>query len=333
MSESLQLAVGDRVVYPNQGLCTVTGIGSEQIAGQSLVFVSLVFEETKARVKVPQEKLVKNGVRRVSSGDDVKKLFEFLTAEGDKASLDWKKRARDNVARLAGGGLVGLASVVKELQVLSELRALPPKEREQYNDARHLLVTELAAAMGASEADAEDALDAALFPVGKERPKRSVEEFKALLGGEGEDGELGLGDDLLGIDGEGVEAAEPGEAGGDTTVEGEAAGEEEGEEKPKAEEPKKRGRPPKAAKEAKAEKPAPKAALSDVEVTLPQGLPLAPPLPKKRGRPPKAKPVEVVVQAPAETPAPKKRGRPPKAKTAAPAAAPKKRGRPAKAKK
>ncbi len=320
MSETLQLAVGDRVVYPNQGLCHVTEIKQESIAGQQLVFVSLVFEETGARVKVPQDKLVKNGVRRISTAEDAKLVFEFLRSDSEKASLDWKKRARDNTERLSIGGLIGLAEVVKGLQVLSELRPLPPKERGQYNEARHLFVTELAAALSCPLSDAEDALDVVLFPVGKERPKRSAEEFKALAGGE--DDELGLGDDLAGLDGETPEPAEevPEEPA-------EEASDDEGEEKPAAEAPKKRGRPPKA----RSDDAPKKAALSDLDVTVPAGAPLVPALPKKRGRPPKARP-EVVVEAP--PPEPKKRGRPPKAKPAveAPPAEPKKRGRPPKAK-
>ena len=185
----LTLAVGDRVVYPNQGLCTVTDIKTEEIAGQRLTFVSLVFAETGAKVKVPKEKLAKNGVRRVSTSDDVKAVFDFLKADGDRASLDWKKRARDNTARMSEGGLVGLAEVVKGLQELSELRPLPPKERGQYNDARHLFVEELAAALGIPEADAEDRCDICLFPVGKDRPKRTVEEFAGL----GEERRAGAG--------------------------------------------------------------------------------------------------------------------------------------------
>lgn len=304
----LNLNVGDRVVYPNQGLCAVTEIKTEEIAGQKLVFVSLQFLETGAKVKVPKDKLAKNGVRRVSTGDDVKAVFEFLRSDSERASLDWKKRARENTERLSVGGLIGLAEVVKGLQVLSELRPLPPKEREQYNDARHLFVTELAAAMGSSDADAEDALDIVLFPVGKERPKRSIEEFQGLEGDDLE-GMLGLeGDVEGGAAEEEPEEKEPadGEEGGD---EDEAA-------------PKKKA----------AAKAAPKKKLDlDDEETVAQA-PALDAAPKKRGRPPKAKPVEVAAAPPA---APKKRGRPPKAKPAeaeAPAAAPKKRGRPPKAK-
>ncbi len=316
MPDMTSLSVGDRLVYPNQGLCTVTEIKTEEIAGSKLTFVSLVINETGAKVKVPREKLEKNGVRRVSTGDDVKKVIEYLKSDSEKASLDWKKRARDNTARLSEGGLIGLAEVVKGLQVLSELRPLPPKEREQYNDARHLFVEELAAAMGVSAADAEDAFDILLFAPGKDRPKRSVEEFQGLGG---EDDELGLDGDLLGLDG-GEEATE------EKPEEGES--EESSEEADGDEDAPKKKKPAAAAAAPKAPK-GKKSLISDLEVTAPAATALAENAPKKRGRPPKPKPE--VTEPP---PPPKKRGRPPKPKpeVTEPPPPPKKRGRPPKAK-
>ncbi len=319
MPDMTSLAVGDRLVYPNQGLCTVTEIKTEEIAGSKLTFVSLVITETGAKVKVPREKLEKNGVRRVSTPDDVKGVVDYLRSDSEKASLDWKKRARDNTARLSEGGLIGLAEVVKGLQVLSELRPLPPKEREQYNDARHLFVEELGAAMSVQAADAEDAFDILLFVPGKDRPKRSVEEFQALgLGGEDD---LGLEGDLLGLDGSEEtpeEPAEPEEKAEEGEGDAEGGDEDEG---------------PKKKKSAAIAAPKPpkgkKSLISDLEVTAPAATALVEPAPKKRGRPPKPKPE--VTEPP---PPPKKRGRPPKPKPAVtePPPPPKKRGRPPKAK-
>ena len=97
------------------------------------------------------------------------------------------------------GGSLGLAEVVKGLQVLSELRPLPTKERELYDNARHLLVSEIAAALDISECNAEDAIDIVLFPPGRERPKRTAEEFKVR--GDGDE-DMGLDADLLGLDGD-----------------------------------------------------------------------------------------------------------------------------------
>jgi RNA polymerase-interacting CarD/CdnL/TRCF family regulator len=315
MAEGLSLAVGDRVVYPNQGLCKVTGIETKDIAGQKLKFVTLSREEDGAKVMVPEAKVVAIGVRKVADADEVNRVFTFLKSDSDKASLDWKARARTNVERMATGGLMGLVEVVKGLQVLSELRPLPTKERELYNDARHLLVTELSASLKISEADAEDTVDVVLFPPGKERPKRLAEEFRAI--GEGED-DLGLEGDLLGIDGDaGEEPAEPAEAAPEEGAEDAEEAGEEGEEKPK--------KKPAAAAPAKSVSAAKmKSILSDLEVTAPAASPIAEPAPRKRGRPPKPKPA--VTEPP---PPPKKRGRPPKPKPVdVVPPEPKKRGRP-----
>ena len=199
-SASLQLAVGDRVVYPNQGVCRVSAIEVKEVAGQKLTFVTMRREEDGAVVMVPQTKVISIGVRKVAGPEDVTQVFEFLRSDSDKADLDWKMRARTNQDRMAQGGLIGMAEVVKGLQVLSELRPLPTKERELYDNARHLLVSEIAAALNTSDCNAEDSIDLVLFPPGRERPKRTAAEF-APRPGEGDE-ELGLDADLLGLDSE-----------------------------------------------------------------------------------------------------------------------------------
>jgi CarD family transcriptional regulator len=309
MSESPQLAltVGDRVVYPKQGVCRVAGIEAKEVAGQKLMFVTMRREEDGAVMYVPEGKIQSIGLRKIASRDDVAKMFVFLGEDTDKADLDWKQRKVANLDRMSQGGLKGLAEVVKGLQVLSELRPLPAKERELYDTARHLLVMEISASLAMPECDAEDALDIALFPPGKERPKRTAADFKAPGAVDGEDGEaLDVSDDLLALGGELDLPA-------DEAVAGESAGEEASEEE---------GEPAEAAR----------AQLSDDEPTL-TGTALPPLEPKKRGRPPKAKtevPSPISAAPPAE--APKKRGRPPKAKepVAAVHAEPAKRGKPAK---
>ncbi|QAT87355.1 transcriptional regulator CarD [Corallococcus coralloides] len=310
-SAALQLQVGDRVVYPNQGVCRVAAIDVKEVAGQSLTFVTMRREEDGAVVMVPQGKILSIGVRKVASPADVEEIYAFLRSDSDKADLDWKQRARTNLDRMTQGGILGLAEVVKGLQVLSELRPLPTKERELYDNARHLLVSEVAAALGTAEANAEDSIDIVLFPPGKERPKRTAAEF-ARPGGDEDD--MDLDGDLMGLEGGELDlpSDEEPQAESDEESSEEEGGEEEGGEEGGEDAPKKRGRPPKARPAEGAEAAAP----------------------KKRGRPPKPKPE---VAEGAEAPAPKKRGRPPKARPpegAAPAepAAPKKRGRPPKAK-
>jgi CarD family transcriptional regulator len=310
MPEGLQLAVGDRVVYPNQGVCLVSAIEVKEVAGQKLTFVTMRREEDGAVVMVPQAKVQAIGVRKVASPEEVNQIYEFLRSDSDKADLDWKQRARTNLDRMTAGGIIGLAEVVKGLQVLSELRPLPTKERELYDNARHLLVSEIAAALNIPEVNAEDSIDIVLFPPGRERPKRTAEEFKPR----GEDDEdLGLDAGLMGLEGDlelpPDEEEPPPEEEAPAEEEGEeAASEEEGEEAPKARKKTAKAEP---SEEAGAEGEAPKRKRGRPPKPKPEGEVAAEPaVPKKRGRPPKPKP-EGEAAAPA---APKKRGRPPKKK-------------------
>src|SRR5215471_7683709 len=266
----LTLAVGDRVVYPNQGVCRVTSVESKEVAGQTLTFVTMKREEDGAVVMVPEAKVRAIGLRKVAGRSDVDRVCAFLRSDSDKANLDWKQRARTNVERMSQGGLIGLAEVVKGLQVLSELRPLPTKERELYDNARHLLVAELAASLHVAEVDAEDAVDVVLFPPGRERPKRTAEEFRS---GTGDEEGMELGDDLLGMGGDldiGSEGeAEPEEAEAEPKAHeaeevpkgkaaGKAAGKAKAEKKPAAKKPAKAAKAEKKPAAKAEKKPAPK---------------------------------------------------------------------------
>src|SRR5712692_9447361 len=158
------LHVGDRVVYPNQGICRITGVSTKQIAGQSWEVVTLSREEDGATVMVPRAKVMGIGLRKVADVAAIDRVFDELASPSNDPQLDWKVRHRENAERMTGGGLFGTVEVLKGLHSLSRVRPLPQKERELYDNARHLMVGEIAAAMNIPLHVAEDNLDYALWP-------------------------------------------------------------------------------------------------------------------------------------------------------------------------
>jgi RNA polymerase-interacting CarD/CdnL/TRCF family regulator len=290
IADAAELKIGDRVVYPNQGVCAVVGVEEQDILGQKLQLVRMRREEDGAAVLVPQNKVPSIGLRRVATGAQMEGVFHYLAAQFDDPELDWKVRHRDNADRLIAGGVLGVAEVVKGLHSLSRIRPLPTKEREQYDNARHLLVHEIAVSLGVSAVLAEDFVDLALMPPAGVKFDLKPPPAPVLLPSRpkkrrpaGEEDELGLGD--LGIDldlagalegaatgeaelpsaegetaesGEGAEAAEGGAEGGAEAA-GEAAGEGEDEGAPA---PPAKGKPAAKAAEKppRAKAPAPKPA-------------------------------------------------------------------------
>ena len=312
-----ELKLGDRVVYPNQGVCSVVGFKEMEVSGAKLQFVTVRREEDGALVHVARNKVPSIGLRRVASADQMEGVFHYLAAQFDDPELDWKVRHRDNADRLIAGGVLGVAEVVKGLHSLSRIRPLPTKEREQYDNARHLLVHEIAVSLNVPPVLAEDYVDYALMPPAgvtfklkpppppillPSRPKKrrpAVEEEDDLgLGDLGLDLDLegalvGAAPAAEGEEGEGAEKAEAAEgaAGGEAGAEGEAAEEAPRARAPKAEKPAKgaKAAKPSAAKApaAKKEKPAraaPKKAARKPAAKKPAAKKPAKAAPKRGGK-------------------------------------------------
>src|SRR4051812_27329676 len=90
------VSVGDRVVYPNGGICKVKGVESKQIAGQAWKMLMLSREEDGATVMVPESKVGTIGLRKVATADAITVLFQFLAHSSSDPELDWKVRHREN---------------------------------------------------------------------------------------------------------------------------------------------------------------------------------------------------------------------------------------------
>jgi CarD family transcriptional regulator len=211
------VSVGERVVYPNGGICRVRGLEQKHIAGRDWRMLVLEREEDRARVMVPEEKVGTIGLRKVASAEDIRLLFDFFVSSSVDPELDWKIRHKENVGRLVAGGLLDTAQVLKGLHALSRLRPLPQREREMYDSARHQLVREIAAALSVPPAVAENNIDYALTPPpgsGRTAPKDAPIDLKALrkvLGGR----KISVGGAELDLEEDGDEAGSDGEEGGD----------------------------------------------------------------------------------------------------------------------
>src|SRR5256885_1864515 len=86
------LHVGDRVVYPNQGICRITGVTVKNISGQNWEVVTLSREEDGATVMVPKAKVMGIGLRKVADIGAIDRMFDELAAPSADPQLDWKVR-------------------------------------------------------------------------------------------------------------------------------------------------------------------------------------------------------------------------------------------------
>lgn len=151
----MQFEVGDKVIYPNQGISIVEGIESaDGVSGTC--FYRLRLLEKSTLVMVPVEKVGEVGLRRIMTDGDVEAVLDVLEHGEVDEQLNWKTRYKDNSDRMKSGSPVEVAGVLKGLYYLSERKTLSFREKRMLDRAHQLTVTEVAEVAGQSVEEVEN---------------------------------------------------------------------------------------------------------------------------------------------------------------------------------
>ena len=152
----LQFRVGDKAVYPTQGVAEIVGIEEKEISGNTVRFYSLRLIDSGLRILVPVDKAENVGLRAVVDEGQIREVFEIL-AEKD-IPLDkqtWNRRYRGFMDKLKTGSLYEVAEVYRDLSRLKATKPLSFGERKMLDSARNLLVKELSIARHTTEVELE----------------------------------------------------------------------------------------------------------------------------------------------------------------------------------
>ena len=108
----MRFKVGDKVVYPSQGVSVVEEISKEVFAGTEMKCYHLRLVGSESKVMVPVDNSERVGLRPLSEKKNVKKVMRRLkAAEGENAE-DWKDRYRANLERIKTGDLDEIVDVL-----------------------------------------------------------------------------------------------------------------------------------------------------------------------------------------------------------------------------
>ena len=141
----MDFQVGDKVVYPNQGVGVVEKISTRNLTGQPEMFYLLKLNSSGLRVMVPMNNVNSIGLRRVARNRDIGTVMEYLNNGSiNSAPLDWKGRFKQNSEKMRSGSIQQIAEVFKTLLVLNQAKPLSFREKKMLDRAWQLLVDEIA---------------------------------------------------------------------------------------------------------------------------------------------------------------------------------------------
>jgi len=142
-----QFKVGDKAVYPAQGVAEVVSIEEKDIAGNRQKFYVLKILDTERKIMVPVANAGSVGLRPPISETEIREIFAIL--EEPTIAFDnqtWNRRYRGFMDKIKTGSVFDVAEVMRDLYRLRAEKSLSFGERRMLETARALIVKEIAVA-------------------------------------------------------------------------------------------------------------------------------------------------------------------------------------------
>jgi CarD family transcriptional regulator len=152
-------SIGDKVIYPNQGIGVVEDIQKENYFGQEFQVYHLRILANDSKIMVPSSNAEEIGIRRLITSDAISEVYDFFRSGVVDVSMNWKGRYKEHVNLMKTGSVLDMALVLKSLYYLNLIKPLSFREKKMMEKAKELLVTEISEVIEASA----DAVEKRLF--------------------------------------------------------------------------------------------------------------------------------------------------------------------------
>jgi CarD family transcriptional regulator len=146
----MSFQIGERVVYPNQGVGTIENISSRMFGPKTERFYLLRLASSSLTIMVPFSHVSDVGLRKVTRTTDIQRMLDFLSFGKCSRCADWKNRFKENSEKMRVGFILEVAEVFKCLLLQQKDKPLSFREKKMLDRAKYLLVTELATARNTS---------------------------------------------------------------------------------------------------------------------------------------------------------------------------------------
>ena len=161
--------IGDKVVYPNQGVGTIENISTRTFGTAFERFYLLRFGGSMT-VLVPLSNAANIGLRRVTKDREISRILSYLAIGCCPLNPDWKVRYKENGDKMQSGDLLKAGEVFKALLQLHIDKPLSFREKKMLDRARYMLVSEISIARSVPEIHAVSLMQRALAKSGLSLP-------------------------------------------------------------------------------------------------------------------------------------------------------------------
>lgn len=145
--------IGDKAVYPAQGVGVIEAIEAKEFSGEQHQFYVLRIVDTDMTIMIPVGNVAQVGMRGLIDKKAVSSVYDILEERQQRngAVASWSRRQREYNDKIKSGDLFEVAEVLRELYLIKEDKELSYGEKKVLELARKLLVKEIAFVEDAEE--------------------------------------------------------------------------------------------------------------------------------------------------------------------------------------
>ncbi len=152
---------GDMAVYPAHGVGVIKSIEQQTVAGIDQSFYVLEILDNGMRIMIPTISSESVGLRAIVDETEVSGVLDILADRNvELGSQTWNRRYRDYMEKIKTGSVHEVASVLRDLFLLSVDKDLSYGERKMLDTAKGLLVKELSLAQDSEESAVSKTIEA-----------------------------------------------------------------------------------------------------------------------------------------------------------------------------
>lgn len=152
--------IGDKVVYPMQGIGIIDRIEDKKFSGKNREYIIVKILSNNLEIMIPSDKISSSNLRKITDNSTLEDVLFDLTSKNAKSEdISAKERYQNNMSKIKSGSLKDSAEVVYDLILMNKEKSLNTSEKQLFNTAHKFLVQEVSFIKDISETEATNFLN------------------------------------------------------------------------------------------------------------------------------------------------------------------------------
>lgn len=158
--------IGDKIVYPSQGVGIIDSIEEKEFLGKMKKYCSIHLINNNLKLMMPLDRLFSSNIRPIASSDSLDNALDhletFVHAVDDLNHVTCKERIASNTIKFKSGTLKDFIEVICNLTEIKKEHSLNNSENQMLKNTRKFLIDEISLIKNISNSEASDLLDDSL---------------------------------------------------------------------------------------------------------------------------------------------------------------------------